>query len=129
MASQTAFLPLKDLLVSPSMLAYPNLDKSFVLHTDASVEELGGVLEQEQEDGKLHPVAFTSRSLSKTERNYRITELEVLGVAWGAKHFRAYLCGYKCIVYTDHAPLRSMLRAQHPSGKLQGGASHCVNLI
>ena len=58
MASQTAFLRLKDLLVSPPMLAYP------------------------------------------------------------ANHFRAYLYGHKCIVYTDHAPLRSMLRAQHPSGKL-----------
>lgn len=88
------------------------------MHTDASIEGLGAVLEQEQEDGKLHPIAYASRSLSKAERNYGITEMEALGVVWGAKHFRAYLYGHKCIVYTDHSPLRSMLNAQHPSGKL-----------
>jgi len=37
---------------------------------------------------------------------------------WGAKHFRAYLYGHKCVVYTDHCPLKSMLSVQHPSGKL-----------
>ena len=109
---------LKDLLVTPPVLVYPDFNKGFVLHTDASIEGLGAVLEQEQEDGKLHPVAYASRSLSKSEKNYGITELEVLGVVWGAKHFRAYLYGHKCVVYTDHSPLKAMLSAQHPSGKL-----------
>ena len=118
MACQGAFLRLKDLLVTPPVLAFPNFTKSFVLHTDASIEGLGAVLEQEQEDGRLHPVAYASRSLSKAERNYGITDLEALGVVWAAKHFRAYLYGHKCVVYTDHAPLKSMLKAQHPSGKL-----------
>lgn len=93
------------------------------MHTDASIEGLGAVLEQEQEDGKLHPIAYASRSLSKAERSYGITEMEALGVVWGAKYFRAYLYGHKCIVYTDHSPLRSMLKAQYPSGKLA-----CVSL-
>ena len=53
MACQGAF---KDLLVSPPVLAYPNFDKSFVMHTDASIDGLGAVLEQEQEDGKLHRI-------------------------------------------------------------------------
>ena len=41
--------------------------------TDASIEVLGAVLEQEQDNGTLHPVAYASRSLSKAERNYGIT--------------------------------------------------------
>ena len=65
MAYQGAFLRLKDLLVTPPVLAFPNFAKSFVLHTDASIEGLGAVLEQEQEDVRLHPVAYASRSLSK----------------------------------------------------------------
>ena len=56
-----------------------NFDKGFVMHTDASIRGLGAVLEQEQEDGKLCPVAYTSRSLSKAEWNYG---MEVLGVVW-----------------------------------------------
>ena len=100
---QEAFEKLKELLVSPPVLAYPCFAKPFVLHTDASGLGLGAVLEQEQDDGQLHPVAYASRTLSKHERNYGITDLEALGVVWAAKHFRAYLLGHKCLVYTDHA--------------------------
>ena len=80
--------------MTPPVLAFPNFTKSFVLYTDASIEGLGAVLEQEQEDGRLHPVAYASRSLSKAERNYGITDLEALGVVWAAKHFRAYVTVY-----------------------------------
>ena len=47
-----------------------------------------------------------------------MTELEALGVIWAVKYFCAYLIGHKCLVFTDHAPLKSMLAAEHPSGKL-----------
>lgn len=89
-----------------------------MVHTDASGEGLGAVLEQQQEDGKAHPIAYASWTLSKHESRYGITELEALGVVWALKHFRGYLYGSKCVVFTDHAPLRAMLKAKHPSGKL-----------
>lgn len=117
-ACQDAFGALKDRLVSPPVLAYPNFSKPFVLHTDASGVGLGAVLEQEQEDGKLHPVSYASRTLSKQESKYGITDLEALGVVWACKHYRAYLLGHHCAVVTDHAPLKAMLKAKHPSGKL-----------
>jgi len=115
---QQAFDELKELLVSPPVLAYPCFSRPFVLHTDASGQGLGAVLEQEQEDGRLHPVAYASRTLSKHERQYGITDLEALGVVWAAKHFRAYLLGHTSVVYTDHAPLKAMLKAKHTTGKL-----------
>ena len=95
---QNSFQLLKDALVSPPVLAYPNFGKPFVLHTDASGEGLGAVLEQEQDDNRLHPVAYASRSLNKHERNYSITDMEALAVVWAAKHFRAYLYGHQCVV-------------------------------
>lgn len=65
-----------------------------MLYTDASGQGLGAVLEQEQ-DGRLHPVAYASQTLSKHESCYGITDLEALGVVWAAKHFRACLLGHK----------------------------------
>ena len=34
------------------------------------------------------------------------------------KHFRHYLYGHRCVVYTDHEPLKSLLNTPHPSDKL-----------
>ena len=39
-------------------------------------------------------------------------------MVWSVKHFRHYLYGHQCILYTDHEPLRSLLNTPHPSGKL-----------
>ena len=114
---QQAFERLKSLLTSPPVLSYPDFREPFQLHTDASGEGLGAVLEQKS-DGLGHPVAFASRTLSKHEQRYGITELETLGVVWGLRHFRAYLYGHRVTVYTDHAPVKSMLNSRHPSGKL-----------
>ena len=55
---------------------------------------------------------------SHHERNYGVTELEALGVVWAVKHFRHYLYGNRCDVYTDHEVLRALLNTPHPSGKL-----------
>ena len=56
--------------------------------------------------------------MSPHEQRYGITELETLPVVWSLRHFRAYLYGHKCIVYTDHSPGKSLLKTKHPSGKL-----------
>lgn len=47
-----------------------------------------------------------------------MTELEALGVVWAVRHFRHYLYGHHCDVFTDHEALRSLLNTPHPSGKL-----------
>ena len=98
------------------MLAYPNFNEPFQLHTDASGQGLGAVLEQ-QVDGVSHPVAFVSRTLLKHEQCYGITELETLAVVWGLRHYRAYLYGHRVTVFTDHAPVKSLLKTKHHSGK------------
>ena len=115
---QAAFENLKDLLTSAPILAYPDFSKPFVLETDASISGLGAVLSQRQEEGSTRPIAYASRSLLKHEQNYGITELEGLGVVWAVKHFRPYLYGHFCEVYTDHEALKSLLNTPQPSGKL-----------
>ena len=88
---QSAFDALHIALMTPPVLAFPDFTKSFVLETDASILGLGAVLSQEGVDGILHPIAYASRSLGPSEKNYAIPELEVLAVVWGLKHFRPYI--------------------------------------
>ena len=112
------FCKLKGLLTNSSLLVFPDFTKPFVLETDASGAGLGAVLPQKQEDGSTRPIAYASRSLQPHEKNYGITELEGLGVVWAVKHFRPYLYGHSCEVYTDHSALTSLLNTPQPSGKL-----------
>ena len=79
---------------------------------------MGAVLEQTQEDGTSHPIAYASRTISCHEKKYCITELEALGVVWALKHFRAYIWGHHTTVVTDHSPVKSLLYGKHTSGKL-----------
>ena len=114
---QAAFEALKGKLVEAPILVYPDFDRSFVLETDASVKGLGAVLSQQQSDGRLHPVAFASRSLSAPEKNYSITELETLAVVWAIQHYHAYLYGHEVTVVTDHSAIKAILETPSPSGK------------
>ena len=104
-------------MIAP-VLAYPNFEQEFLLETDASGIGLGAVLVQRQRDGTVRPVSFASRTLQNHEKNYGVTELEGLGVVWAVKHFRPYIYGHHCIVYTDHEALKSLLNTPQPSGKL-----------
>ena len=99
------------------MLAYPQFsgDRHFILETDTSLAGLGAGLAQVGDDDQVHPIAYASRRLLKHEHNYAINELEMLA---SVKHFRAYLLGHRCVVYTDHAPCTSLLNTPHPSAKL-----------
>ena len=92
---ETAFDYLKSCLITAPVLAYPDFNRNFVLETDASIVGLGAILSQIQEDMKLHPLAYASRSLSKSEKNYSATDLETLAVVWGVTHFRYYLLDIK----------------------------------
>ena len=58
------------------VLAFANFKEPFILHTDASTCGLGAALYQYQADGKQRVVAFASRGLNKSERNYPAHKLE-----------------------------------------------------
>jgi len=72
------------------VLAAPDLDKEFRVEADTSNYAMGGVLSIKCSDELWRPVAFISKSLSDTERNYEIYDKEMLAVvrcleAW--RHF------------------------------------------
>ena len=108
-AADSAFVHLKKLCTSTPILAYPDYQLPFVLHTDSSSEGLGAVLYQEQ-NGKLRVIAYASRSVSKSESHYPAHKLEFLALKWAVcEKFHEYLYGSKTFeVYTDN-PLTYVL--------------------
>ena len=109
-AADTAFEHLKALCVSTPILAYPDYQLPFTLHTDSSTDGLGAVLYQKQ-DGKLRVIAYASRSVSKAESNYPAHKLEFLALKWAVcEKFHEYLYGSKSFeVFTDNNPLTYVL--------------------
>lgn len=105
---QRALGKLIHILSNPPVLAYPNFELPFVLHTDASEQGLGAVLYQRQE-GKLRVIAYGSRTLTPAERNYHLHsgKLEFLALKWAiSEKFRDYLYyAPHFTVYTDNNPL------------------------
>lgn len=115
--AKKAFTDLKQALVSAPVMAYPDFSLPFILQCDASSVGIGSVLTQTI-NGNEHPVAYYSRILTKTERNYSTTERELLAVLDSIKHFRCYLDGMKFSVVTDHMSLKWLLTLDNPTGRL-----------
>ena len=115
--AETSFISLKEALTQAPVLACPDFKIPFQIHTDASSVGIGSVLVQEI-DGIEHPVAFHSRLLSKTERNYSTTERELLAVVDSVIHFRPYIDCSHFILVTDHMCLKWLKTLNNPSGRL-----------
>ena len=80
-------------LTSPPVMAYPNFEEPFLLHTDVSETGLGAVLYQQQ-NGVLWVIAYGSCTLSPSERNYHLhsRKLEFLALKWSiCEQFQDYL--------------------------------------
>ena len=106
---QEAFETLQKLCTESPILAYADFKAPFVLHTDASGDGLSAVLYQVQ-DGQKRVIAYASRSLSKSERNYPVHKLEFLALKWAiTDKFHEYLYGSKFQVLTDNNPLTYVL--------------------
>ena len=97
---QKAFDEIKKVIARDVVLAYPNFDDEFVIYTDASTRQLGGVITQNN-----RPIAFFSRKLTKAQTKYTVTELELLSIVELLKEFKGMLLGQRIVVWTDHQNL------------------------
>jgi len=104
-------------LISGPILAQPDISKPFLLDTDASDVGIGVVLSQAIE-GNERVIAYYSKGLSKTEKNYCTTRKEMLALVLGVKHFRHYLLGKEFVVRTDHSELQWLRSFKEPEGQV-----------
>jgi hypothetical protein len=91
------FKEIKRLWAENLELTIPDPNKTFVLETDASLTGLGACLSQ---GGKS--VAYISRTLTPEEKNYGITEREVLAALLAMKKLQYFLVGKQIKLVTDH---------------------------
>ena len=108
---QKAFEEVKTLISSDLVLAHYDPKVSLKIECDASPVGVGAVLSHVYDDGSERPIAFASKSLSKTERNYAQIDKEALAIVWSIKKFNTYLFGRHFTIVTDHQPLTSIF---HP---------------
>ena len=103
---------IKDALTSRPVLMQVDNTKKFRLKVDACRvgRGIGGILEQQNAEGKWQPVSYYSSSLNERERAYSATELECKALHDCILHYAVYL---KYIphfeVFSDHNALRYMV--------------------
>jgi len=90
---QKAFEQLKTVFTNRPLLVVPDLDKEFRVEVDASNFATRGVLSIKCEDNKWRPVAYISKSLNETERNYEIYNKEMLAIIHCLEAWRHFLEG------------------------------------
>jgi len=111
---QKAFDELKRIFTTKPVLAALDLDKEFRVEADASNYATGGVLLMKGSNELWRPVAFISKSLSDTERNYEIHDKEMLAVVKCLEVWKHFLEGatMKFEIWTDHKNLEYFMKVQ-----------------
>ena len=80
--------------------------------------EFGYVLSPIGGTGEERPIAFASKKLIQSERNYSAIVREALAIVQGFKHFRTYLQGSKFTIKTDHNTLTQLGNLNDNHGSL-----------
>ena len=79
------------------------------LAADASACGVGAVILHVYPDGDEQPIAYASRTLTASEKNYTQIKKEALALIFGVRKFLKFLYGRRFILYTDHKPFTAIL--------------------
>jgi len=79
---------------------------------------MGAVLTQASEGEMDHAITFVNRKLSKVEKNYSMTECEVLAMVYALQNFKHYLLGGHFKMYIDHSALKYLVNKPVLGGKI-----------
>ena len=108
---QQAFDTIKERMINPPILYLPKPGGRFILYFDSSRTHTGSSLWQVQE-GKSRLIGYASKSLSAPAQNYRVTELEMTGIAVNICLWRhlVHRVEFNCAV--DHRAIPYIMKAK-----------------
>ena len=107
-------------------MARPNFTKVFEIQAYASDFVIGTVLTQEHEDGE-HPIML-SKVLTQPEKNYSVTDRELLPILVAIRKFRCYIGGSHFLVEIDHGVRKYLQTLKNLLATWHGGCSNCNNM-
>nr|GEW93969.1 Ty3/gypsy retrotransposon protein [Tanacetum cinerariifolium] len=102
--AQRAFLELKTALSTVLVLTLPDIEKQFIIKTDACAYGLGAVLMQEK-----HPISFLSKAISLKQQGLSVYEKELLAILMVVKQWHYYLITGPFVIRTDQHSLKHLL--------------------
>jgi hypothetical protein len=105
---QESFDKVKNYLSSTPILAIFDREKPINIYTDASIEGIGAVLKQPQEDGTEKPVAYFSRKLNEYQKKKKTIYIECIAIREAIKFWQYWLMGKRFTVFSDHKPLENL---------------------
>ena len=115
---QKAFEELRERIANAPVLGIPRLNAgSFILTTDASFQATAACLSQVQGDKEV-TLAYWSKTLNPAQKNYCVSQLELLAVVEGIAAFDEYLAGATFVVRTDHKALQWLTSFKNLKGRL-----------
>jgi hypothetical protein len=93
--------------------------KPIRVETDASNAAMTGILSQPDDQGRYHPIAFSSRRFNGPELNYGTPDQELMAIVESFKHWRHYLEGAttQVEVLSDHQNLQSFMKNVKLNGR------------
>ena len=103
-------------LAEPPILVYPNLDavadnsRSFRLLWDASIDDFGATLEQEQPDGSVRPILFITCATLDSKRSRTPLDLEAGVIVRAIKCLRGHLWSTRFQIYSNHKALENIAK-------------------
>ena len=109
-----SFLKLKEAFTTTPLLTHHDPSLPIFLFTNASNFTISGIPHQQDKAGNLHPLAYFSRKLSKSEINYSVHNKEMLGIIESFREFRLWLTGLEVLilVISDHKNLEYFMKLQ-----------------
>jgi hypothetical protein len=105
-------------MVTTLILVFPDWEKTFHVHVDASTMALGAILAQLGSGDLDHPIAFANRKLSDLEHNYNMIEREGLAMVYALQKFRHYLLGKHFKMFIDQLFLKYLVNKPVLGGRI-----------
>ncbi|TPX46693.1 hypothetical protein SeMB42_g00643 [Synchytrium endobioticum] len=111
---RVAFEKVKATILDDVFLVFPDQQKGFTIHFDASEYGTGACRQQHDSDGNLRPIEFFSYKWNKAEYNYSTPDKKFYGLVLALRHWYKWLFGAEqnIVVYTDHKSLRDFSKTQ-----------------